>query len=71
MRPFQRLSRTIAATLLASLGACSSAPTHFYTLQHDAAPVGNATPASSAPFQIEVLPAAARPQAAPRSGTAR
>jgi uncharacterized lipoprotein YmbA len=62
MRPFQRLSRTIAATLLASLGACSSAPTHFYTLQHDAAPVANATPASSAPFQIEVLPVAVPPQ---------
>ena len=61
MRPFQRLSRAIAATLLAALGACASAPTHFYTLQQDTAPV-SAAPASSAPFQIEVLPVAVPPQ---------
>jgi len=62
MRPFQRLSRAIAATLAAALGACASAPTHFYTLQHEAAPIANAAPASSAPFQIEVLPVAVPPQ---------
>ena len=62
MRPFQRLSRAIAATLAAALGACASAPTHFYTLQHEAAPTANTVPASSAPFQIEVLPVAVPPQ---------
>jgi len=62
MRPFQRLSRAIAATLAAALGACASAPTHFYTLQHEAAPIANAAPAPSAPFQIEVLPVAVPPQ---------
>jgi len=62
MRPFQRLSRAIAATLAAALGACASAPTHFYTLQHEAAPIASAAPASSAPFQIEVLPVAVPPQ---------
>ena len=62
MRSFQRLSRAIAATLAAALGACASAPTHFYTLQHEAAPIANAAPASSAPFQIEVLPVAVPPQ---------
>ena len=62
MHPFQRLSRTIAAILIAALAACSSAPTHFYTLQHEAAPTANAAPASSAPFQIEVLPVAVPPQ---------
>jgi len=62
MRPFQRLSRAIAATLAAALGACASAPTHFYTLQHEAAPIANAAPVSSAPFQIEVLPVAVPPQ---------
>ena len=62
MHPFQRLSRAIAATLAAALGACASAPTHFYTLQHEAAPTANAAPASSAPFQIEVLPVAVPPQ---------
>jgi uncharacterized lipoprotein YmbA len=62
MHPFQRLSRTIAAILIAALAACSSAPTHFYTLQHEAAPTANATPASSAPFQIEVLAVAVPPQ---------
>ena len=62
MRPFQRLSRAIAATLAAALGACASAPTHFYTLQHEAAPIANAAPAPSTPFQIEVLPVAVPPQ---------
>ena len=62
MRPFPRLSRTFAVTSIAALGACSSAPTHFYTLQHEPAPVANAAPPSSAPFQIEVLPVAVPPQ---------
>ena len=62
MRPFQRLSRAIAAALAAALGACASAPTHFYTLQHEAAPIANAAPTPSAPFQIEVLPVAVPPQ---------
>jgi len=58
MRPIQRLLRAIAATLAAALGACASAPTHFYTLQQGAAPAANAAPASPAPFLIDVLPVA-------------
>jgi uncharacterized protein len=62
MRTFQRLSRALAASVLAALGACASAPTHFYTLQQGAPPSAGAAPASSAPFQIEVLPVAVPPQ---------
>jgi uncharacterized lipoprotein YmbA len=62
MRPFQRLLRAMSATFIAALGACASAPTHFYTLQQGAAPPASAVPASSAPFQIEVLPVAVPPQ---------
>jgi len=62
MRLFQRLPHALAAVLAATLGGCASAPTHFYTLQHDAPPPAGAAPASSAPFQIEVLPVAVPPQ---------
>jgi hypothetical protein len=62
MRPFQRPSLAIAAVLIAVLGGCASAPTHFYTLQQDTARPAGAAPASSAPFQIEVLPVAVPPQ---------
>jgi len=62
MRLFQRLSRATIAALMAALGGCASAPTHFYTLQHDATPAAGAVPAAPAPFQIEVLPVAVPPQ---------
>jgi hypothetical protein len=62
MRLLQHLARTTTATVMATLGACASAPTHFYTLQQGAAPTANAAPASSAPFLIDVLPVAVPPQ---------
>jgi len=62
MRLFQRPSRAMVAMLMATLGGCASAPTHFYTLQHDTSPATGAAPAASAPFQIEVLPVAVPPQ---------
>ena len=62
MRLFERLARATAGFLIGTLGGCASAPTHFYTLQHDVASATDAAPDSLAPFQIEVLPVAVPPQ---------
>ena len=61
MHRIRRPSRPIAVTFCAVLGACASAPTHFYTLQQGAAARGD-SPAAPAPFQIEVLPVVVPPQ---------
>ncbi|NID05308.1 membrane integrity-associated transporter subunit PqiC [Luteibacter jiangsuensis] len=44
--------------LVAGLGACASAPTHFHTLVPPSAPL----PAATASFAIDVLPVAVPPQ---------
>lgn len=55
MRRAYRLLRVPAAAMTASLAACSSAPTHFYTLQHSE--IARADAAVAAPrFLIDVQP---------------
>ena len=46
------------ALLVAGLGACASAPTHFHTLIPPPAPL----PAATAPFVVDVLPVGVPPQ---------
>ena len=57
MRRAHRLLRVPVATLTATLAACSSAPTHFYTLQHSE--IARADAADAAPrFLVDVQPVA-------------
>lgn len=55
MHGIPRPSRLLAVACVTILGACASAPTHFYTLQQSTAAHGD-SPAAPASFQIEVLP---------------
>jgi uncharacterized lipoprotein YmbA len=55
MRRAQPILRILTAGVVATLAACASAPTHFYTLQHSAAAPAQATGAAPA-FLIDVLP---------------
>jgi uncharacterized lipoprotein YmbA len=57
MRRAQPILRVLIAAVVATLAACASAPTHFYTLQHSAAAPAQATGAAPA-FLIDVLPVA-------------
>ena len=57
MHRARRIRRVLTAAAVATLAACASAPTHFYTLQSSVA-ARTDTPAVAPPFLIEVLPVA-------------
>jgi hypothetical protein len=56
MRRARRFLRVPVAALTATLAACSSAPTHFYTLQHSE--IARADAVTKPPFLIDVQPVA-------------
>ncbi|TXC88662.1 PqiC family protein [Paraburkholderia azotifigens] len=58
------LSAAVSAALLAALAACSSPPSHFYTLSAGDQPADAARTASNPAFLIEVPPVDVPPQVA-------
>lgn len=57
MRRAQPILRVLIAAVVATLAACASAPTHFYTLQRSAAAPAQA-PSAAPAFLTDVLPVA-------------